>query len=435
MRNTLIYMLSLGLLLGLALWAQFSQPRRFVWRSTYAHRDTQPFGCAVFDSVLSQSLPHGYKLENKPLYVIGREDTAQTRNILVVSDNIMLGSNESDTLFRMLERGARIMLVASWFDRHLQDTLGIHCVTQHFDALIDEESSLFHQVDTLEWTGSSHPRRTFRVRSDFLSEGFVLTSPGEKTERPRVAGQGDFDRRVWVWQDNQLISCDSTFIRRVVAAVSVPVGRGELFLIRTPNLFTNFGILHRDYKDYVFRFINRLKEAPVVRTEVYCGSYDLTMEDYVQSEMHSPLDYFLSRPPLRWALYVALLVLLLLFCFTARRRQRPIPVVPPAENKTLEFVRLIGTLYFRRETPEALIRKKYLYFADEVQRRAGVNLHADSTLEERATRLAEKTGLAKDGLLSLLGRLERVCKEDAGHLSTEDMKRLVDRMNEVVRQL
>lgn len=340
-----------------------------------------------------------------------------------------------DTLFRMVEQGAKVMLVGAWLDRHLQDTLGIHCVTQQFGALVDEESSLFHPIDTLTWTGPSHPRRSFQVRSDFLSEGFVLTSPDEKTELRRVAGQGDFDRRVWVWQDNQWMADDSASVRRVAAAVSVPIGRGELFLIRTPNLFTNFGILHRDYRDYVFRFVDQLKDAPVVRTEIYCNSYDPTVEDYVLYKVHGPFDYILGQPPLRWAFYVTLIVLLLLFCFTARRRQRPIPIVPPPANRTLEFVKLIGTLYFRRESPGSLVRKKYLYFADEVQQRTGLDLHADTTPEERASRLAEKTGLDREGLLSLLVRLDQVHGEDVQRLDDDGMKQLVDRMNEVLRRL
>ena len=31
-------------------------PKKFVWNPTFSHYDKQPFGCAVFDSLLSSSL-------------------------------------------------------------------------------------------------------------------------------------------------------------------------------------------------------------------------------------------------------------------------------------------------------------------------------------------------------------------------------------------
>lgn len=40
-------------------------PKKFVWNPTFSHYDKQPFGCAVFDSLLSSSLPKGYSLSRK----------------------------------------------------------------------------------------------------------------------------------------------------------------------------------------------------------------------------------------------------------------------------------------------------------------------------------------------------------------------------------
>ena len=42
-------------------------PKKFVWNPTFSHYDKQPFGCAVFDSLLSSSLPKGYSLTRKKI--------------------------------------------------------------------------------------------------------------------------------------------------------------------------------------------------------------------------------------------------------------------------------------------------------------------------------------------------------------------------------
>lgn len=40
-------------------------PKKFVWNPTFSHYDKQPFGCTVFDSLVSSSLPKGYSLSRK----------------------------------------------------------------------------------------------------------------------------------------------------------------------------------------------------------------------------------------------------------------------------------------------------------------------------------------------------------------------------------
>ena len=196
---------------------------------------------------------------------------------------------------------------------------------------------------------------------------------------------------------------------------------------------TNYGILHRDLKDYVLRLADRLKDAPLVRTDAYAfSSGGMDWDSLADGRARGPFGYFLSHPPLQWALYVSLLTVVLLCCFTARRRQRPIPVMSPPENRSLEFVKLIGTLYYQRETPSALLRKKYVYFADELQRRTGVDLLSETSADERADRLAEKTGADRTQLLSLLTRLDAIRAESPLRADDEEMKRLVDRMNDLL---
>ena len=54
-------------------------PKKFVWNPTFSHYDKQPFGCAVFDSLLSSSLPKGYSLSRKTFYELEQEDTTLRR--------------------------------------------------------------------------------------------------------------------------------------------------------------------------------------------------------------------------------------------------------------------------------------------------------------------------------------------------------------------
>ena len=44
---------------------QMRLPKKFEWNATYYHADRQPFGCYVFDSVLTESMPKGYQVTSK----------------------------------------------------------------------------------------------------------------------------------------------------------------------------------------------------------------------------------------------------------------------------------------------------------------------------------------------------------------------------------
>lgn len=107
-------------------------PKKFVWNPTFSHYDKQPFGCAVFDSLLSSSLPKGYSLSRKTFYELEQEDTTLRRGILVVTDNLHLTDVDVEAMLKMAGQGDRIMLVGSSFSRILKDTLGFECSYSYF---------------------------------------------------------------------------------------------------------------------------------------------------------------------------------------------------------------------------------------------------------------------------------------------------------------
>ena len=100
-------------------------PKKFVWNPTFSHYDKQPFGCAVFDSLLSSSLPKGYSLSRKTFYELEQEDTTLRRGILVVTDNLHLTDVDVEAMLKMAGRGDRIMLVGSSFQPYFERYAGI----------------------------------------------------------------------------------------------------------------------------------------------------------------------------------------------------------------------------------------------------------------------------------------------------------------------
>lgn len=175
-----------------------------------------------------------------------------------------------------------------------------------------------------------------------------------------------------------------------------------------------------------FRILSQMGGFPIVRTEGY-------MKETAQVQM-SPFRYFLSQPPLRWALYLSMVSILLFMIFTARRKQRTIPVIREPENKSLEFAELIGTLYYQKKDHADLVRKKYLYFAEELRREIQVDVEEVAEDERSFGRIARKTGM-EAGEIAAFIREVRPVVYGGRSISEEEMKRLIDRMNEIINHI
>ena len=91
---------------------EYHLPKKFVWVPTFSHYDEQPFGCAVFDSLLTVSLPSGYTLSRKTFYQMEQEDTVHNKGILLIATNLPFGRVDIEALLKMADRGNKIVLVA-----------------------------------------------------------------------------------------------------------------------------------------------------------------------------------------------------------------------------------------------------------------------------------------------------------------------------------
>lgn len=298
-------------LLVLMLALEYQMPRRFQWEPTFAHADRQPFGCYVFDSIFAQEMPQGYTVCRKSLSQLALQDTT-LRSIIVLRSGYQ--NINVDTMLSLAHRGCRILYSPTYLERKLCDTLRID---YNYHSTFDLKSiqGLTVQRDSIYWTGDSghYKPTTYRCYKQLIHSVYY---PNDSVPSEVLAQ-----------------------IHDDVVAISYPIGRGELILFSSPLLLTNYGVL--THPAYVHRLMNRLKDLPVVRTEAY-------MPNYNASES-SPFREFLERPPLRWALYLVLLGVVLLMGFNARRRQRAIPVEAPPRNYQLDFIRHIGTLQYMKQ--------------------------------------------------------------------------------------
>lgn len=452
-RNFLFAMLVLFVLFCLL---QVNLPKKFVWSPTFSHVDKQPFGCFVFDSVLTQSLPNGYHVTKKTFFQLDQEHAKEKISVLMVVDQQDLKQLDVKYLCNIARRGGKVMVVASssFDDGRNADTVVVDELERTFKVRI--EDGLYFSLrgilsglkahdndmyDTIYWNNreTMYAAQSYRMFYNMVG-GTLFVDSVPKVKRLAytlsTAGYdykldslyvGDFTRFDTIVDEKERIERIDTFaIKKVPVAVSVPYGKGEVIFVSSPLLFTNYGMLEGNTSVYIFRLMSYLADLPVYRTEAYVKTDAMLVAE------QSPFREFIKRPPLRWALYLALLGVVLFMIFTARRRQRVIPIMSKPANRSLEFIQLIGTLYYQRKDHVDLVRKKFKLFAEELRKTAGVDISDVNTDDREYLLLAEKTGMNSDRLKKVIRQIRLVLHSE-GNISVEEMRSLIDAMDTIVR--
>lgn len=452
-RNFLFAMLVLFVLFCLL---QVNLPKKFVWSPTFSHVDKQPFGCFVFDSVLTQSLPNGYHVTKKTFFQLDQEHAKEKISVLMVVDQQNLKQLDVKYLCNIARRGGKVMVVASSSldDGRNADTVVVDELERTFKVRI-EDGMYFSlrgilsglkahdndMYDTIYWNNreTMYAAQSYRMFYNMVG-GTLFVDSVPKVKRLAytlsTAGYdykhdslyvGDFTGFDTIVDEKERIERIDTFaIKKVPTAVSVPYGKGEVIFVSSPLLFTNYGMLEGNTSVYIFRLMSYLADLPVYRTEAYVKTDAMLVAE------QSPFREFIKRPPLRWALYLALLGVVLFMIFTARRRQRVIPIMSKPANRSLEFIQLIGTLYYQRKDHVDLVRKKFKLFAEELRKTAGVDISDVNTDDREYLLLAEKTGMNSDRLKKVIRQIRLVLHSE-GNISVEEMRSLIDAMDTIVR--
>lgn len=424
MKGNRWFILAIVLSLGVMFLVEYNLPKKFVWNPTFSQYDYQPFGCAIFDDVVAESWPEPYYLSDWTFYNFENDTTGEPLALLVIAQQLQLTKTDKNAVMKLAERGNTIILAATAFS--LSDTLGYDMSYNWFrPSQFKKQVQSLNRRDTLYWlpdsvTGTVYPPAIYEVYPQLCEVSFTkfdsLTVPlAQNGVKDRVAK----DR---VAKDTIRIPA---YTPPGVLALRRPVGKGEIILISTPLLFTNYGMLDKKNAAYIFRLLSPAKDLPLYRTEAYNKS---------EYEQQSPFRYFLSQPALRWGLYLTMITLVLFMIFTARRRQRPIPVIRRPENRTLEFTELIGTLYFQKKNHADLVRKKFTYFAESLRRNIQVDVEEDNNDAELCLKIAGKTGMDEEKLSALFRRLRPVIKGER-NVTEQEMKAYIDAMNQILNRI
>ncbi|MCR5241293.1 MAG: DUF4350 domain-containing protein [Prevotella sp.] len=404
------FVVSIVVFLVLLFILEMQLPKNFSWTPTFRHTDKQPFGSCLFDSLLSSTMPKGYTVTDSSLYQLAK-DSLQPRGILVVADEMNLIPAEVNAIFSMANNGSHVMLVAHGVGDFMCNRLGIRMWGYGNSFDLQNFVKYNKERESFEWVSEENgykPRR-FMVFKPLITRKFNFeTDSLDNVIRPCLDQQAT--------------------LRHDAVSATFRQGKGYITFCSLPLLFTNYGIVDQDNATFSLRLLTLMKDLPVVRTEAYCPQ----TSDEVQQ---SPLRYAISQPPLRWALYTLMVGALLFLIFEGRRRQRVIPIEKAPENHSLEFIHLVGSLYYHSRERRSLVVRKWTYFAEELRRNIHLDVADASEDDVTLPTLARLTTIDEQEIRTLVLQLRQLVAAEETEISKKQMKQYIDQMNWIIKNI
>lgn len=186
----------------------------------------------------------------------------------------------------------------------------------------------------------------------------------------------------------------------------IKVGKGYVFVMLNPMVWTNYFLLQNNN---IKALETQMAYLPQYPQRIYWDEYYKTLVARPDGEF-SNWQVLLRHPALRWALWLAVILLILYVLFEGKRRQRLIPEKPLLSNASLDFVETLGKLYYLHHNNRNLAQKMSQHLLEYI--RNHYYLNTSNLSDEFVTSLSRKSGHAHDEVTALVAQLKYLREAD-----------------------
>ena len=374
------------------------QPIEHTWEPTYDTEDKQPYGAYALDKLLSASWEKGYTHCYKSISDLKEEGLLDGKNLLIITQDFSTTESDIAALTEYIREGGTAFIAARYFGKTVEEQFGFYTGYDPLPLNIAEQLGGQQTFHSLRFCAPELNKRTYKMPSAICSGFFTLE---------KIKGDA-------------FIAAKSNNKEKIM--LRYQTGKGSLVFSCNPLIYTNYGALRDTANGFIWNSFAYLQGKPLVRTEYYHAGSNAKASQ-------SPLRYLMSKPPLKWAVNIAIATLLIFMCFTAKRKQKAIPVVKPPKNKLLDFVHSITGLYIRKNNNADIILKKQLYWADSLKRNYGIDIINENHDNAFFERLSAKTGKPIDEITPLFRYLDEI--DENTDVSDGQMMEVITRINAI----
>jgi hypothetical protein len=329
--------------------AQYNKPAPANWLPTLAYHDKIPFGTFILHDQLKQIFPGAAIVNtNKSVYNAFHNKGLHNGNYMIIAKKISLNKFDTDELLKYINAGNSVFMSAFEWQGYLADSLKI-----------DTRVAFSKKNVSINFVSSQlKAQRNYSFSRDIVTQYFS----GLDTAKASAISKNDADQ---------------------CTLLSYKFGKGSLYLCATPEVFTNYSLLTQQGADYAAKALSYMPNTNYVYWDQYQNG------DIPEDE--SPLRVFFGNASLQWAYYLSLFSMVIFIIYEAKRRQRIIPVIEPLQNSTVDFVTVVGQVYYEKRNNSNIAHKKIIYLLEHL--REHYRLKTSKLDYEFIGLLSQKTGI------------------------------------------
>ena len=389
MRDLKIYLFIATGLLVFYIIAQMNRPQPVKWDVTLDDNDKIPFGTYILHQRM-KDIFHGSKIVNyrEPIYNVIADLGIKNSSYIVIAPGAELENEDLDKLISYVKNGNDVFI--STLSLSQQATKKLHAeVGQEFGdtTKFGEEKS----VDT-------------RLLNRYLDTSYTYTF--EKNICDNYFTKFDTSKAV-VLGKNNYGHCN--FLK-------FPMGKGALFINANPLLFTNYALLKKQGANYASYALSYIKKTDNILWDEFYSKGRAGENDSMR--------VFLQHEPLNWAFRISFFSLILFILYETKRRQRIIPIIAPPANSTVEFVSVVGRVYYEQRNNTNIAQKKILYFLEHL--RTTYYLKTNVLDREFIEKLAQKTGVDIGFVQELVAHIQYVTGQPVSDADLIKLNQLIE---------
>ena len=328
--------------------AQYNKPNPTDWTQTFSRSGKIPFGTYILYNGLPDLFANTEVITSQRRIYNTLDEKFSNTVYIIIAPRVEIDKADSTRLAKFLYEGNNVFIATDNFGKILSKEFGIQVGTK------------FSQSPTpVNFTNTN-----LKSTADYGFDKGIGDNYFSKLDTAKATVLG------------QIADGDANFIK-------YKVGKGSVFLMADPGFYSNFNLLDKYGAEYAAKSLSYLSRN---KTIIFDDFFTKT-----QGEETDIFTVFFKHPALKYAYYLAIFSLLLFVLYNLKRRQRIIPLQDPLSNASLEFVQVVGSVYYQNRNNQDIAQKKITYFLAYLRNR--YFLKTNSIDKNFSELLAQKTGI------------------------------------------
>ena len=329
-------------------------PHNENWTPTYHPEDKLPYGCAhLHKAIQPKAVISTHNQIPDSLTTLASKFNS---TILLITPSFNPSAHEMNKLLNFVKNGGNIVLSASSANATAEDSLNLNW---NFNVATFSDS-----VRVCQWANNKFSNCWHDVMPKLPLSHLELKA-GDSSNHEVLINMLSYDTLMLQDNDNRLF------------ALKINLGRGQLLVHSLPVVFSNFGLTHGS-KSQVDYLLNLLGNGRFMQDLFFTERALGEMADANLSGSHfarvekSPMYEVLKHDLLRYTYYFLMAGVLLFFIFSIKRKQRAIPVWQPPGNESMEFIKMLASVYLSARDNSQLLDKKIKWLNTFIFYRYGI---------------------------------------------------------------